>query len=100
MKVCRRCGKSKRLEEFTKGKAICRPCRAKLAREQRRPPMSEEEEQRRFREWQERMMRQHEASNARARELGWQERPPPDIEPGWLERLQARAQAKMSASRR
>jgi len=45
------------------------------------------------REWHVRTLAVHEKNNETFRRMGWPERPPPDIEPGWFERLQARAEA-------
>lgn len=100
-KVCRSCGKRKPLEHFPRRSdsrdgrhSWCYKCRAEDQRERRRALVPPEDDDERAKAWRERVLARHEAANEIRRKLGYPETPPPDVEPGWLERLQARAEAK------
>jgi len=103
-KVCRECGRRKEIEAFPLRRdsrdghhTLCRDCRAEEQRERRRltRPDTDAEYQERVRAWQERALARHAAENAERRALGQPELPEPDVEPGWLERLQERAREKL-----
>jgi hypothetical protein len=89
--------------KFSPGRRVCRECRAEAERERRRQVRAEylealdEDERERFRMWQARRRMEWKEENAFRRRNGLPELPPPDLEPGWLERLQARVRAKMEA---
>src|SRR5215211_5493429 len=101
MKTCPKCQRRLESEAFTRNRAVCKACRAEAQRERRRRENQErleeqaQAERERFREWQVRTLAAHEKNNETFQRMGWPERPPPDIEPGWFERMQARAQAAM-----
>ena len=95
-RTCENCGRRLQLSRFSRNRRTCRECRAEAERERRRwaLPALDDEYRERFREWQERMRRQHEEANALRRRHGWPELSAPDLEPGWLERLQERVREK------
>ncbi|MBA2536243.1 MAG: hypothetical protein H0V20_02270 [Actinobacteria bacterium] len=87
MRTCENCGRRRRLETFSRGRRVCRECRAEAERERRRlaRPALDDEERERFAARQVRMRREHEETNAMRRLRGWPELAEPDLEPGWLE---------------
>ena len=109
-KTCRRCGKERELSAFPAradspdGRhgwcTRCHVVRQQERREAVRARLEDEDYQRRFADWQRRILAQHEQWNELARQRGWTEEPPPDVEPGWLDRLQARVAARQAARRR
>ncbi len=95
MKTCRICGRRRKAEEFTRGKAVCRECRAEEARERRHQERLEargEEQERPYlppREWQKRIETWRHVNEWRERRGLWPY-DAPDAKGGALEQIRAR----------
>ena len=98
MRRCVECGRRLSLSKFSSGRRVCKRCRADAERERVRAERAEalargeldDEDRARRAEWVKRVRAREAERNAERRRLGLPERPPLDLEPGWLQRMQAR----------
>ena len=97
---CKSCGRRKEPSQFLHNRRACRACYAEQSRERRTRKRAEwlvaltAADRERYETWRNRVEAQVDAANELRRRHGWPELSAPDLEPGWLERLQERVREK------